>query len=243
MTSFMTKLKAAWDIFFPEQLPEATPKEEGKQRLRMILVADRCGMSPAGLAEMKVRGRRRGARACAPIHRPARAPAAPPLRRRRPAQPCAPGLAVARSARACTPPAPPSSSCQGASRREPRQPTESAPRPPPRAPAGRAAPPQPPHAPRPPQKTILRALEEYVDIECEEQIDVSINVDPSVGTVYCVAVPIRKVGWVRPRWQAARLAGGDGSAARRPLRDDRGGVGVQGGKGGRCSDGWPASAA
>lgn len=56
------------------------------------------------------------------------------------------------------------------------------------------------------QRTILRALEEYVDIECEEQIDVSINVDPSVGTVYCVAVPIRKVR--RGRAGAAREAGG-----------------------------------
>lgn len=32
-----------------------------------------------------------------------------------------------------------------------------------------------------------------MDIECEEQIDVAINVDPDVGTVYCVAVPIRRV--------------------------------------------------
>lgn len=31
----------AWRIFFPEQPRTLSPKEEGKQRLRMILVADR----------------------------------------------------------------------------------------------------------------------------------------------------------------------------------------------------------
>jgi len=44
MADFLTKLKMAWQIFFPERPPQVTPKEEGKQRLRMILVADRCGM-------------------------------------------------------------------------------------------------------------------------------------------------------------------------------------------------------
>jgi hypothetical protein len=38
----ITKLKAAWRIFFPEALRPLSPKEEGKKRLRMILVADRC---------------------------------------------------------------------------------------------------------------------------------------------------------------------------------------------------------
>lgn len=38
---FFYKLKLAWRIFFPEQPRSLTPKEEGKQRLRMILVADR----------------------------------------------------------------------------------------------------------------------------------------------------------------------------------------------------------
>eukprot|EP00775_Hariotina_reticulata_P012388 gene12388-12522_t len=47
--SFVRKVKLAWNIFFPA----VTPKEEGKKRLRMILVADRCGMTPAGLGEMK----------------------------------------------------------------------------------------------------------------------------------------------------------------------------------------------
>lgn len=68
VSDFMTKLKMAWDIFFPERQPDVTPKEEGKQRLRMILVADRCGMSPAGLAEMKktiLKVRRSGGEAAA----------------------------------------------------------------------------------------------------------------------------------------------------------------------------------
>jgi hypothetical protein len=38
---FVTKLKAAWRIFFPEKPRALSPKEEGKKRLRMILVADR----------------------------------------------------------------------------------------------------------------------------------------------------------------------------------------------------------
>lgn len=32
---------------------ELSPKDEVKRRLRMVLVADRCGMSPASLSEMK----------------------------------------------------------------------------------------------------------------------------------------------------------------------------------------------
>ncbi len=43
----------AWRIFFPEKPKEITSKEEVKKRLRMVLVADRCGMSPASLGEMK----------------------------------------------------------------------------------------------------------------------------------------------------------------------------------------------
>lgn len=39
---FVRKLRAAWLIFFPERPRPLSPKEEGKRRLRMILVADRC---------------------------------------------------------------------------------------------------------------------------------------------------------------------------------------------------------
>lgn len=41
---FMHKVRLAWRIFFPEQPRLLTPKEEGKHRLRMILVADRCAL-------------------------------------------------------------------------------------------------------------------------------------------------------------------------------------------------------
>lgn len=37
----ITKLKTAWKIFFPDKPKSLSPKEEGKKRLRMILVADR----------------------------------------------------------------------------------------------------------------------------------------------------------------------------------------------------------
>jgi cell division topological specificity factor MinE len=104
---FVDKLWLAWNIFFPEKPPEVTPKDGAKQRLRMILVADRCGMSPTGLAEMK--------------------------------------------------------------------------------------------------KNILKALEEFVDIDSEEQIDVSISLEPEVGTIYCVAVPVRRV---KPEARAG-LEGGE----------------------------------
>lgn len=98
LSDFMLKLKLAWQIFFPDAPAGSDvrkPKEEAKQRLRMILVADRCGMTPAGLTEMK--------------------------------------------------------------------------------------------------RNILQAIEEFVDIDSEEQIDVSISTEPEVGTVYCVAVPIKRV--------------------------------------------------
>ena len=41
MTEFVRKLRLAWHIFFPEQQASLSSKEEGKNRLRMILVADR----------------------------------------------------------------------------------------------------------------------------------------------------------------------------------------------------------
>jgi len=107
VADFMDKLWLAWQIFFPEKPPELSPKDGAKQRLRMILVADRCGMSPTGLAEMK--------------------------------------------------------------------------------------------------RNILRALEEFVDIESEEQIDVSVSLEPEVGTIYSVAVPVRRV---KPEARAG-LEGGE----------------------------------
>jgi hypothetical protein len=54
----------------------------------------------------------------------------------------------------------------------------------------------PQHSPKPTHPTRhnpTQAIEEFVDIDSEEQIDVSITSEPEVGTVYCVAVPIRRV--------------------------------------------------
>lgn len=49
------KFKAAWNIFFPPsaRAKPRSAREEGKNRLRMILVADRCGMTQSSLFEMK----------------------------------------------------------------------------------------------------------------------------------------------------------------------------------------------
>lgn len=49
----LPQVQRAWRIFFPERPKRLTPREDVKQRLRMILVADRCGMSPASMSEMK----------------------------------------------------------------------------------------------------------------------------------------------------------------------------------------------
>lgn len=43
------------------------------------------------------------------------------------------------------------------------------------------------------KKTIAKALQDFVDIESEESIEVNISDDPGLGTVYCVAIPVRRV--------------------------------------------------
>ena len=90
----ITKIKAAWRIFFPER-KSLSPKEEGKKRLRMILVADRCGMSSDSLVGMK--------------------------------------------------------------------------------------------------ESIVRAMSDFVEVEAEEAVETNMSMDPEVGTIYSVAVPIRRV--------------------------------------------------
>jgi len=40
-STFLGRAKAAWSVLFPPPPPAATAREAGKQRLRMILVADR----------------------------------------------------------------------------------------------------------------------------------------------------------------------------------------------------------
>ncbi|KAG2490025.1 hypothetical protein HYH03_011490 [Edaphochlamys debaryana] len=89
------KLQLCFKIFFPDKPVDVTPKEEVKRRLKMVLVADRCGMSPSSLGELK--------------------------------------------------------------------------------------------------KTIAKALQDFVDIDDEEAIEVHIDDDPSLGTVYSVAIPVRRV--------------------------------------------------
>lgn len=53
VSTFVIKVQAAWRIFFPPKAADMTPKDEGKKRLRMILVADRCGMNQSSLYEMR----------------------------------------------------------------------------------------------------------------------------------------------------------------------------------------------
>ncbi|GLC40351.1 Cell division topological specificity factor, chloroplastic [Pleodorina starrii] len=95
VSDLLFKLQLCFHIFFPEKPKDTTPKEEVKRRLKMVLVADRCGMSPGSLGELK--------------------------------------------------------------------------------------------------KTIAKALQDFVDIESEDAIEVQINDDPGLGTVYCVAIPVRRV--------------------------------------------------
>lgn len=40
---------------------------------------------------------------------------------------------------------------------------------------------------------LLLPLQDFVDIDSEEAIEVNISNDPGLGTVYCVAIPVRRV--------------------------------------------------
>ena len=53
LSSFFAKCAAAYRIFFPPGQRNLSPKELGRNRLRMILVADRCSMNPSSLSDMK----------------------------------------------------------------------------------------------------------------------------------------------------------------------------------------------
>ncbi|KIY92676.1 hypothetical protein MNEG_15288 [Monoraphidium neglectum] len=57
VTLFFAKCKLAWSLFFPSppetQQPPASSGDVGRQRLSMILVADRAGLSPGSLMQMK----------------------------------------------------------------------------------------------------------------------------------------------------------------------------------------------
>lgn len=85
-------------FFFPssyQSLQELTAKDEVKRRLRMVLVADRCGLSPGTMTEMK--------------------------------------------------------------------------------------------------SEIVDAIRKYVDIKGDEEIEVNVSMDPEVGTVYSVNIPVKRV--------------------------------------------------
>lgn len=53
LSSFFAKCAAAYRIFFPPGQRNLSPKELGRNRLRMILVADRCSMNASSLSDMK----------------------------------------------------------------------------------------------------------------------------------------------------------------------------------------------
>ena len=53
VSEFVSKCVAAYRIFFPQRQRNLSPKEQGRNRLRMILVADRCAMNPSSLTDMK----------------------------------------------------------------------------------------------------------------------------------------------------------------------------------------------
>ena len=112
----MVKLKAAWQIFFPPTIASLTPKEEGKHRLRMILVADRCPFdylqTPIFSAKLEIAPARCG--------------------------------------------------MNQSSLYEMRH-------------------------------SIVRAVSAYVDVEAEELVEVNVSMDPDMGTIYSVAVPVRRV--------------------------------------------------
>ena len=50
--SFAEKLALAWNVFFPAQEADHA-RNDAKKRLRMILVADRCALSPQSMNDMK----------------------------------------------------------------------------------------------------------------------------------------------------------------------------------------------
>jgi cell division topological specificity factor MinE len=50
--SLMEKVAFAWSVFFPPKEADHA-RNDAKKRLRMILVADRCALSPQSMSDMK----------------------------------------------------------------------------------------------------------------------------------------------------------------------------------------------
>lgn len=43
------------------------------------------------------------------------------------------------------------------------------------------------------RESIVRAMEDYVEVEAEEAVEVNMSMDPEIGTIYSVAVPVKRV--------------------------------------------------
>jgi hypothetical protein len=41
--------------------------------------------------------------------------------------------------------------------------------------------------------SIVKVVQDYVDIEGEELVEVNVTMDPDMGTIYSVAVPVKRV--------------------------------------------------
>eukprot|EP00889_Picochlorum_renovo_P007852 jgi/Picre1/34882/NNA_002348.t1 len=52
-------------------------------------------------------------------------------------------------------------------------------------------------------RSIVKAMTDYVEIEAEEAVEVNMSMDPEVGTIYSVAVPIKRV---RPTFRRGEMA-------------------------------------
>lgn len=43
------------------------------------------------------------------------------------------------------------------------------------------------------KQSIVKAISDYVDVYSEEEVEVNLSTDPDLGTIYSVAVPIKRV--------------------------------------------------
>lgn len=58
------------------------------------------------------------------------------------------------------------------------------------------------------RESIVRAMEDFVEVEAEEAVEVNMSMDPEIGTIYSVAVPVKRVKpQMRPRMSEDPLPG------------------------------------
>ena len=43
------------------------------------------------------------------------------------------------------------------------------------------------------RESIVKAMADFVEVESEEAVEVNLSMDPEIGTIYSVAVPVRRV--------------------------------------------------